>query len=130
MPNTFNQRVRLVRKTSKLNQTEFGKRIGITFGAISDIERGRANTSENVKRAICREFNVRRQWLEDGIEPMYNEQVSADEYIDKVLADGSDLQKAFLRAAAKRPDEEIAALIKFLEAVNAEINGTKKDPDA
>lgn len=128
MATTFAERVKAIRKNAKLTQPEFGAKIGISFTAVSSIEHGVTNSSEATRRAICREFNVRRQWLEDGIEPVYNEVVSADEYIDRVLADGTEMQKAFLRAAARLPDDEIAALIRFLESVNAEMD-KEKSPD-
>lgn len=59
-----------VRKSNHLTQAEFGNKIGVTGAAISRIESGDREPSDVVIKAICREFGVRREWLELGHEPM------------------------------------------------------------
>ena len=48
-----------------LTQAEFGQKIGARPTTISGYERGR-DVPESAKLAICREFHVRREWLETG----------------------------------------------------------------
>ncbi|MDO5432997.1 helix-turn-helix domain-containing protein [Eubacterium sp.] len=66
MDNLLNQRVLTVRKHSKLTQSEFGKRIGISNTAVSKIEKCENNVSEQNIIAICREFNINEIWLRTG----------------------------------------------------------------
>lgn len=65
-----------VRKANHLTQAEFGNKIGVTGAAISRIESGDREPSDVVIKAVCREFNVRREWLELGHEPMMSEELN------------------------------------------------------
>ena len=64
------ERFLMVRKANHLTQAEFGNKIGVTGAAISRIESGDREPSDVVIKSICREFGVRREWLELGHEPM------------------------------------------------------------
>lgn len=59
-----------MRKTLELTQQEFGERIGIKRNSVALIENGR-NTSDQTIFAICREFNVREEWLREGTGEMF-----------------------------------------------------------
>lgn len=63
-------RIKEVRKESKLTQSEFGSKIGISLSGVSSLEIGKNTPSEQTIRAICSEFNVNRDWLVDGIGDM------------------------------------------------------------
>jgi phage repressor protein C with HTH and peptisase S24 domain len=67
----LNDRLRKLRKTLKLNQTEFGARIGVTDGAISRLETGSNNVTDLMVIAVCREFNVNETWLRTGEGEMF-----------------------------------------------------------
>lgn len=69
------ERFTKVRKANHLTQAEFGNKIGVTGAAISRIESGDREPSDVVIKAVCREFNVRREWLELGHEPMMSEEL-------------------------------------------------------
>lgn len=69
----MNERVKLVRKTVKLTQEEFGDRIGISNTAVSKIEKGDNNVSEQNIKAICREFFINEAWLRYGAGEMFLE---------------------------------------------------------
>lgn len=60
------KRIKELRKSKNLTQVEFGARIGLTGSAITTYEKGVRIPSNTVITAICREFNVRREWLETG----------------------------------------------------------------
>lgn len=63
---TENERVREVRKSQNLTLEIFGSRLGVGKTAISNIERGQRKVTEQMRRSICREFNVNYDWLESG----------------------------------------------------------------
>ena len=69
-------RIKQLRKQLKLNQTDFGFRIGATQAMITSYETGRVVPDESMRILICREFNVRREWLELGHEPMMSEELN------------------------------------------------------
>ena len=52
----MNARIKQVRKALDLTQTEFGRRLGVTDGAITLIENGKRSVTEQMALAICREF--------------------------------------------------------------------------
>ena len=69
----INARIKALRKALKLNQTEFGEKIGLKNGAISKMEQdGSTVTDQNIK-LICEKFNVRREWLTEGTGEMLQE---------------------------------------------------------
>ena len=71
--NFINARIKELRKALKLNQTEFGDKIGLKNGAISKMEQeGSTVTEQNIK-LICEKFNVRREWLTEGTGKMLQE---------------------------------------------------------
>ena len=66
-------RFKLIRqhKDVNLSQEAFGKRLGVTGAAISRIESGNREPSEQIILAICREFNVSEAWLRTGDGEMF-----------------------------------------------------------
>lgn len=73
--------IKKLRKNLNLNQTEFGKRIGAKQTTIAGYENEIRTPSDVIIKSICREFNVREEWLRNGIEPIHNEiPISIDEY--------------------------------------------------
>lgn len=120
------ERIKDIRKKNQLNQKEFGERIGITYSSISLIEKGTNNPSEQTIRAICQEFNIRRQWLEEGIGDMFVPEAEDDQIIEEAFAQRSEFVKALFKAITKTPGgwelmEQLA------ENIAKELQ-TKKDP--
>ncbi len=70
---TINERVREARKTLNLTLEVFGARIGVGKTAISKIENGKVGITEQMKKTICREFNVSYDWLEYGQGEMFSD---------------------------------------------------------
>ena len=66
----MNERIKMLRTTLNLSMEKFGNRIGLTRSAISKIESG-SNPSDQTIISICREFNVREEWLRNGIGDMF-----------------------------------------------------------
>lgn len=68
----MNERIKELRKELGLSGAKFGERLGITRGAISNIENGSRNVTDQLFKAICREFNVNDDWLRTGEGDMFN----------------------------------------------------------
>lgn len=83
MPESINDRLRLIRKTCKKSQEDFGKVIGITKSGVSDIENGRRNVTEQhiIMLRNWSEYNVNEDWLRTGSGKMFMELPPEDEFI-------------------------------------------------
>ena len=66
---TINQRIKNLRKDMKLNQKEFGAKIGLGQGAISWMEKNDNTIIDQNIRLICDTFHVNEEWLRHGQGP-------------------------------------------------------------
>lgn len=76
----MNLRIKEIRKEFRLNQEDFADRLGIGKTAISKIELGINNPSEQTIKLICQQFNVNEDWLRNGNGEMLNK-LNRDEEI-------------------------------------------------
>lgn len=67
----MNKRISELRRHLNLTMEEFGKRLGVTRSAISNIESGKRNLTDQMLFAVCREFNVREEWIRFGTGDMF-----------------------------------------------------------
>ena len=85
---TFSDRLNQIISDSGLTKTAFAKRIEVSQGFVSQLCSGSFNPSPRTISAICREFNVSRDWLERGEGPMKLPEIDTDlAIINDLLAD-------------------------------------------
>lgn len=108
---SIESRVRAVRKSNKLSQTEFAESLGVTVGVISNIELGRItqwDTKTPLLNLICDKYGCRREWLIDGEGEMMQE-LSREQEIIKAVSDmftGDDsFKQDIISVLVKLPDE-------------------------
>lgn len=126
---TIGDRIKQVRKDNQLTIVKFGERIGISNPAVSMMETGKSNPSDQTIRSICREFKVNEIWLRTGEGEMFqamteNEELAA--YLGDVMHDEPEsfrrrltlemknwtpevwqmLEEICKRLAAEKPDTE------------------------
>ena len=65
------ERIKKIRRELNLTQQEFAERIGIKRNTIANYETGRNDPIDSVISLICREFNVREEWLRTGEGEMF-----------------------------------------------------------
>lgn len=65
------ERIRKLRKELDLTQQKFGERIGIKGNTVAQYELGRNEPVDAVFSLICREFDVREEWLRNGEGEMF-----------------------------------------------------------
>lgn len=82
----MNERVKELRKTLGLSGEKFGEPLGLKRSAISQIETGNANLTDQVIKLICLTYNVNEDWLRTGNGEMFNQ--SENEFL-------SDLKKQY-----------------------------------
>lgn len=125
------ERVKELRTALGLSGEKFGEKIGVKRSAISDIERGRNNLSEQNILAICREFNVNEDWLRYGTGEMFKDMTLDEEiisFIGDIQWDASNtFKKRFISAVAKLNDEEWKVLEKIIVDMASDIEENKKD---
>ena len=68
----MNERIKEVRKSLGLTLEKFGKSLGVTKVAISNIENGNRGVTEQMFLSVCRVYNVNEDWLRNGTGEMFN----------------------------------------------------------
>ena len=125
---TFSDRLNQIIAESGLTKTAFAKRIEVSQGFVSQLTSGSFNPSARTISAICREFNVRREWLENGEEPMRSPDPDPNldrSYID-ILMDTCrspfpDLVRAILIAYDRASPAGKQAINDYIQQVKAEL---------
>ena len=67
----MNSRIKQVRLALNLSQDEFGRRLGVTRGAITNIEFNKTEPKQLFVELLCREFDVNEAWLRTGEGEMF-----------------------------------------------------------
>lgn len=126
---TQGERIREVRNTLGLTLEKFGDRLGVTKVAISNIEKGNRNLTEQMTKAICREFNVDYMWLTTGDGEMFiDNDDDFIERIDRIMAGEDEARKNLFKFMLELSDDDIAALDRLMEkAIEFAQNNKEKD---
>ena len=109
-------RIKNVRKTLHMTQSEFGNRIGISRDAVANIEGNRVEVKDFVIKAICREFNVDYIWLTTGEGEMFvdtDHEITAT--IDRILAGENEFHKNIIKTITKLDVNELLALESIID---------------
>jgi transcriptional regulator with XRE-family HTH domain len=77
----MNERLKELRKMLNISQEELGTRLGVTRAAISRLESGERNITEQMILSIIREFNVTEKWFRSGEGEMFIQLPPEDEYV-------------------------------------------------
>lgn len=113
---TQGERIREVRNTLGLTLEKFGDRLGVTKVAISNIEKGNRNLTEQMTKAICREFNVDYMWLATGDGEMFiDNDDDFIERIDRIMAGEDEARKNLFKFMLELSDDDIAALDRLMK---------------
>lgn len=113
---TQGERIREVRNTLGLTLEKFGDRLGVTKVAISNIEKGNRNLTEQMTKAICREFNVDYMWLTTGDGEMFiDNDDDFIERIDRIMAGEDEARKNLFKFMLELSDDDIAVLDRLMK---------------
>ena len=126
----MNGRIKEVRKTLGLSQEEFGRRLGVTRGAVTNIEFNKVEPKPLFVELLCREFDVNETWLRTGDGPMFVEKSRDEELADffgRVLSEESDLRRRLLAVMSRLDVEEWEMLARMACKLAAEFEA-EKDP--
>ena len=126
---TQGERIREVRKALGLTLEKFGEKIGMKKNSVSQLENGKNSVTEQVVKAICREYNVDYMWLTTGDGEMF---IDTDddffERIDRIMAGEDEARKSLFKFMLELSDEDIAALDRLMKkAIEFTQNNKEKD---
>ena len=114
----MDQRLKELRLALSLSQEELGKRIGITRAAISNLEKGTRNMSEQTIKSICREFNVSIAWLKEGKGDMFTDlpETILDQLVEEYHLD--DFDKELIKKYLDLTDSEREVIKKYIKSLS------------
>ncbi len=108
---TENERIRELRKSLDMTLEKFGEKVGVTRASMSNVENGNRGVTEQMRKAVCREFGVDYIWLTTGEGEMF---VDSDddfvEKIDRIMAGENETRKNMIKTLVDASDEYIEAL--------------------
>lgn len=114
----MNERLKKLRTRLGLNQSDFGKKIGVTKSAICNYENGSRALQEHTILSICREYNVDYLWFttgEGGDDVVFTDlpKTILDEL--SIQYDLTNSEKNLISTFLSMTKNERAVLIKFLQ---------------
>jgi len=115
--NDIGRRIKELRKEylNNISQEDFGKILGVTGAAISRIEKSERNMTEQMAKAICREFRVDYFWLTEGNGEPFIEypETNLDIIIEEFGLD--EMDKKIIEEYLKLNSEERAVIKKYIK---------------
>ena len=125
-----NNRVKEIRNTLNLTLEKFGDKLGVTKTAISRIEKGERALTDQMAKAICREFGVDYTWLTTGEGEMF---FQSDDLIvskvEEIMAGCNETHKKLLTLCATKLDEQDLKAIERIIEKYLEIQEKQKEPE-
>ena len=114
----MNERIKQIRKALNLSQDEFGKRLGVTRGAITNIELNKTEPKPLFIKLICETFEVNEEWVLKGTGEMFAQKTRSDVITD-FLADAlkeedSSFKRRFIEMLANLSVDEWELLEKMM----------------
>ena len=119
----MNERIKELRLKLGLSQEDFGRRLGVGRGAITNIELDKVKPKPLFVDLICEQFRVNKEWLETGKEPMFSDGLPEDELATiwaQIKASDNDLIKAIIKSYWQLSDSDKAAVRKMVDKMLAE----------
>lgn len=105
----MNERIKLLRKELGLTQEQFGQRLGVTRGAITNIEYNKVEPKPLFVDLICREFDVNEQWLRTGEGEMFHKKSRDQEiaaFMGNLLKGEVTFKRRFISVLSQMSTEE------------------------
>lgn len=119
---TINERVKLLRKSLKLNQKDFGQKIGFAQTGVSSLENPANGVTERTIRLLCDTFNANEAWLRTGKGKMFKKKEPAnimEKLKEETTLDDQDID--IIKAFVALTPEQRKKGIEFMEALSENI---------
>lgn len=116
----INERIRKVRSHVGLSQAKFGECLGVSRDVINNLELGRVEPKDYIKKLICSEFKISESWLETGEGDMLAPLSKDDEFIQlvtEIQVSNDDFILRLLRAYWNLDDDAKAVIRKLVNDI-------------
>lgn len=124
---TQGERVRELRKALNLTLEKFAEPLGVKKAAISNIENESRNLTEQMTKAICREYSINEEWLRDGTGEMFVQVTEYEKAYNRfgyIMENSSPSKKAALSVLLELlytvPDDKWDMLMEEFEKIKKE----------
>lgn len=120
------ERIRELRKSLHLTQTEFGERLGVSLSVINNIEYNRLSRPDqklSLIKLMCKEFGVNEEWLLTGEGEPFPKKSRHDEiadFINSLAIDDNSFKSRFIAALSRMSEEEWLLVEKVVKQVAAD----------
>lgn len=114
------ERVKKLRKSLNLTQTEFGQKIGVSVGVIANLELDRAKINPIMVQHICDVFGVSRKWLETGDGEMFldlGEDAQFELLCTEIAESEDDFIKRVMKAYWRLPEDKKVLVRQFIDEI-------------
>lgn len=120
----MNERIKQLRLELGMSQEEFGNRLGVGRGAITNIELNKVEPKPLFVSLICREFRVSETWLRTGGGEMFAD-IDRHKKIaaflgDLMREDDSDFRARMIEMLSEPSPDEWALLEKLAKRLTSE----------
>ena len=106
----MNERIKQIRKALNLSQDDFGKKLGVTRGVITNIELNKTEPKPLFIKLICETFEVNEDWVVNGTGEMFVQKSRSDaiaDFLADVLKEDDDsFKRRFVEMLASLSVEE------------------------
>lgn len=124
---TQGERVKEIRKMLDLTLEKFGEKLGVKKGAISAIENNNRNLTEQMSKAICREYNVNYDYLMYGEGEMFDDLPQT--IVDELCAqyDLNDFDKALVEMYVSLPAVSCERIKEYMKQLVKKVGWDKTE---
>lgn len=106
----MNERIKQIRKALHLSQDDFGKKLGVTRGVITNIELNKTEPKPLFIKLICETFEVNENWVVNGTGEMFIQKsrsdTIADFFADVLKEEDDSFKRRFVEMLASLSVEE------------------------
>ena len=112
----MNERVKEIRDNLGLTLQAFAEPLGITKGALSNIEKGRNKVTDQLIKSICHIYNVNENWLRTGEGSMFNR--TKETFLAEMQKQYSlsDFQVEIVKSYLELSDRDRESIDKFISS--------------
>ena len=132
---TISERIKYIRLNAagkKLSQEEFGQSVGLSRGAIANLEDAENRLPNGVPdstvKLICATYHVSYRWLAEGKEPIFLD-MDADSLVDRYAPDESPYFRACVRGAMRLSDADWIKFRDFVENMREKLQNGDQEAD-
>jgi transcriptional regulator with XRE-family HTH domain len=111
---TISERIKEVRRGTRLSQAAFGEKLGVSRDVINDVENGRVSPKELFIKHLCSVCNINEAWLRtgDGEKQLEDNESILSSLVDQYHLD--DLDAKILETYIKLPNGHRQAVKDFV----------------